>query len=247
MDGLSKKKLADALMVRCLIKSFFLALTVSYAGCEQAELSDVTNSKIVSRSANTTNEEAHVHVGWKINLVVLAALFLSAGIILLITWHFRDSIRIHNRIPRKLLHFKMTDQRFSFNHIRQRFSLALSPRIGPSKSRAGTPSQSPSGTSQAQETRNMGFMRQYTNGTKRDSWDVSRDSITGGPRCSWYHDADLGGYKLQTAQEPRLSTIHGSEMAMEDAEDHHSDEYDLGHRELRILDAYDSVKTEEYN
>ena len=73
---------------------------------------------------------------------------------------------------------------------------------------------------------------------KRDSWDVTRDSITGGPRNSWYHDADLGGYKLQTSQEPRLSTIHDSDTVMEDTESNRSDEYEFGQREHRIMDAY---------
>ena len=179
--------------------------------------SDVTKPEIIRKgsAAITTKDEERTHLGWKINLIVLAGIFVLAAIILVITWHLRDSIKIHNRIPKKILQFKMTDQRFSLNSIRQRFSLAISPKIGPSASKSRTSSNAhspaPNDCNRGQETRNMGFMKEYTNGMKRDSWDVTRDSISGGPRSSWYQDT--------IQKEPRLATIHGSRMTIDDDEE----------------------------
>ena len=237
---------------KIIVLLLFLAF-VSYAGCnknssqvtktnssdENETIGKDTSIRSEATANGTTSETAHVHVGWKINLIVVALLFILAGIALAVTWRLRDSIKIHNRLPKKLLHFKMTEQRFSFNQIRKRFSLAITPKIDLARSRMSMATNSPA---PAREPRNMGFMKQYTNGMKRDSWDTSRDSITGGPRCSWQQDTMTNNptlQKLYTSQEPRLSTIEGSKQNLQEEDEHWellSDESDHSEKEMNIFD-----------
>lgn len=150
--------------------------------------------------AGQDNSTSDNHIGWIVNLIVLGIVFICSGIVIVLTWRFRDKIRIHNRQPKQLWNFKMTDKKFIFS-LTKRFSLTTKP-MGRKKSAV---------------PRNMGLMQAYTNGMKRDSWDVSRDSITGGPRASWV--VELNNYKV-THNRPRLSTISGSvySLAQEDGE-----------------------------
>ena len=169
---------------------------------------------------NTTSEgiatEPMTHMGWKINLVVLGILVLSAGILIIITWKLRYSIKIHSRQPKKVMHFSMTDKLFNFP-LPKKLSLALA-----------RPSLIPQARKQSAVPRNMGTIQAYSNGQKRDSWDVSRDSVSGGPRCSWTADCDpIFPYPrgMFVSQEPRLSTVRDySETSFLSEE--HSEEQD---------------------
>jgi len=84
----------------------------------------------------------------------------------------------------------------------------------------------------------MGFMKSYTNGMKRDSWDVTRDSITGGPRSSWFQDH--AAHRLYTSQGPRLSTIHGSEVTVGDGEEPHPELDGQSQTDMCITDVYEN-------
>lgn len=229
------------------IKSYFFGFIVGLpVGCANIKSLNATKNDISISSATDSTiarvGEGAAHLGWKVNLIVLAILFILAGVILAITWRFRDSIKIHNRIPKRLLHFKMTEQRFSFNTFRQRFSLAISPRIGVNKSKSRTSEASQIDVEEVvppRGCRNMGYMMKYSNGMKRDSWDVSRDSITGGPRSSLIYDPTT--QKFQTSQVPNLATIHG--FANEEDEEYESENYEEERRDeerLRISDVYNN-------
>jgi len=156
------------------------------------------------------------HVGYLINLAVVGGLVICCGILLAITWRFRERIIVHQReVKTKRFKLSLTDKRFSFNF--KRFSIASSSRM----SLARNPNNSP-----ANDGRNKRFMKgpinSYSNGQQRDSWDASRDSITGGPRDSWAYGNMVfpyAGTNPQVSRQPKLSTI-GSEIGSDSGSDH---------------------------
>lgn len=142
--------------------------------------------------------ETTVHIGWKIHLGVLGLLVIGALIIIVITWKLRYKIKIHSRVPKKVMKFKMSDKLFSFPLPK---SLSLAALVRPSLTPTSRASELP---------RNMGNMIAYSNGMKRDSWDVSRDSVSGGPRSSWAFDSetrDIHAKHMLVSKEPKLSIV----------------------------------------
>lgn len=150
---------------------------------------NVSSNNSTKAQATDNEQTADIeHIGWIINITVLIVMFILAGIMMCLTWCYRDNIIIHKREP-KQRRFKLSlnsGKRFSFGFgtIARRISTVS--RVTPVKMRG-----------LGGET--------YYNGRKKDSWDGGRDSLTGGPRDSWFEPPTAPGQGKM--MEPRLSKI----------------------------------------
>ena len=146
--------------------------------------------------------------GWKLNIAIVVFLLSCSGTILAITWLLRYKIQVHNRQPKALLKFKMSNRNFGLsNPVTRRISTLFQAPFATGRMIRRVESQDQIG---AKPRNIMGPLVTYANGQKRDSWDTSRDSFSGGPRGSWSVGPvnPLEAYQgMFPSQQPRLSPV----------------------------------------